>query len=159
MLRLTKHGTNISTYDHRHVVGGGGWTRYAFAYTGNILIAFHIETDHEQHVCTVFKQLQEYGISVNSAKCVFVSISLTFLGHVLDKDFCRPNLNRVTAIQSLSLLFGNEERFSTSFGLCKFLLQVYTRNNGTASHVVRLHCGSQKAWRTFTVNQCHSRCF
>jgi len=53
---------------------------------------------HEQHVRTVLKRLQDFGISVNPAKCVFAVVSLNFLGHVLDENGCRFNPDRVVAI-------------------------------------------------------------
>jgi len=71
---------------------------YAFAYIDDVLIASLDELEHEQHVHSVLKRLQEFGMSINPAKCVFSVTSLTFLGHVINKDSCQPNPDRVDTI-------------------------------------------------------------
>lgn len=53
-------------------------------------------------------------MSVNPAKCVFATTSLTFLGHVFDKDGYLPNPDCIVAIQNLS-------RPSNKKGLQRFL--------------------------------------
>jgi len=74
---------------------------YAFAYIDDVLIASHDESEHEQHVHAVLKRLQDFVMLINPAKCVFgvfAVTSLTFLGHVINKDGCQPNPDRVDTI-------------------------------------------------------------
>lgn len=63
---------------------------FAFAHIDDILIASQNESEHELHVRAVLKRLQDYGMSINPVKCIFAVTSLSFLGHVFDKDGCRP---------------------------------------------------------------------
>lgn len=46
----------------------------------------------------VLDRFKDFGMSINPAKCVFAVTSLSFLGHVIDKDGCRPNPERVAVI-------------------------------------------------------------
>lgn len=71
---------------------------YAFAYIDDVLIASRDEPEHEQQVHAVLKRLQDFGMSINPAKCIFAVTSLTFLGHVINKDGCQPNPDRVDII-------------------------------------------------------------
>ncbi|XP_050066100.1 uncharacterized protein LOC126555184 [Aphis gossypii] len=71
---------------------------FVFAYIDDVLIASRDEAEHIKHVRTVLELFQKYGIAISPAKCVFATDSLQFLGHVIDKDACRPNAERVTAI-------------------------------------------------------------
>lgn len=73
---------------------------FAFAYIDDILIA---SQDQAEHVRAVLQRLREYGLSLNPAKCIFAVPTLSFLGHVVDKDGCSPNPEHVAAIQEWSL--------------------------------------------------------
>ena len=44
------------------------------------------ESEHRDHVEQLFERLQQYGISINSAKCVFNKPVVKFLGHLIDKN-------------------------------------------------------------------------
>uniref|UniRef100_A0A2S2P938 Transposon Ty3-I Gag-Pol polyprotein n=1 Tax=Schizaphis graminum TaxID=13262 RepID=A0A2S2P938_SCHGA len=72
---------------------------FAFAYIDDVLIASRDEMEHEKHVRTVFDRFQKFGIAINPAKCVFAAESMAFLGHVVDKDSCRPSAERVAVIR------------------------------------------------------------
>lgn len=76
---------------------------FAFAYIDDVLIASHDRLEHEVHVRTVLKRFQDYGIAVNPAKCVFAVDSLQFLGHVINKNFCKPNPERASTIKDWPL--------------------------------------------------------
>lgn len=40
----------------------------------------------------LLEPFQDLGIEINSAKCVFGVHSLSFLGYVIDQNFCHSNL-------------------------------------------------------------------
>lgn len=82
---------------------------FAFAYIDDVLIASCDEREHEQHVRMVLDRLKSFGMSVNPAKCVFAAASLPFLGHVIDKDGCRPSPERVSAIREWPLPVSKKE--------------------------------------------------
>lgn len=76
---------------------------FSFAYIDDMLIASHNLEEHEQHVRAVLKRCQEYGIAIKPTKSVFAVDSLTFLGHNIDKDSCRPTSERIAAIHEWPL--------------------------------------------------------
>lgn len=95
---------------------------FAFSYIDDVLIASRDESEHEQHVRAILERFHKYGMSVNPAKCVFAAASLTFLGHIIDKDGCRPNPDRIDAIHQWQLP-------ATKKGLQRFLgsVNIYCR--------------------------------
>jgi len=72
---------------------------FVFAYIDDVLITSRDEAEHEKHVCIVLERFQKYGIAIYPAKCVFATDTISFLGHVINKDACRPNAERVAAIR------------------------------------------------------------
>ncbi|PIK55880.1 gag-pol polyprotein [Apostichopus japonicus] len=63
---------------------------FIFVYIDDMLIASASEEEHKVHLRQLFVRLQEYGIVINPAKCVFGVSSLVFLGHHIDTDGIRP---------------------------------------------------------------------
>lgn len=76
---------------------------FAFAYIDDVLIASHSEQEHEEHVRAVLGRFQKHGIAINPAKCVYAVETLTFLGHVIDQNACRPNPERIAVIRDWPL--------------------------------------------------------
>jgi hypothetical protein len=62
---------------------------FCFAYLDDILIFPHSLQEHQLHLQTLFNQLQQYGILINSAKCVFRASDVTFLSYKVPAEF--PN--------------------------------------------------------------------
>ncbi|XP_024945880.1 uncharacterized protein LOC107272817 [Cephus cinctus] len=70
-----------------------------FCYVDDIIIASKDEQEHRQHLRQVFKRLQQYGLSINIAKCVFGATSVQYLGFMVDQHGTRPLDERVAAIK------------------------------------------------------------
>ena len=62
---------------------------FAFYYIDDLLIASVNEFEHNSHLKQVFDRLQQYGISINSAKCVFGASSVQYLGYLIDQKEAR----------------------------------------------------------------------
>lgn len=45
---------------------------YAYAYIDDVLIASKTPEEHRDHLQSVFKRLQHYGLKLNVDKCLFV---------------------------------------------------------------------------------------
>ena len=71
---------------------------FLYAYIDDILIASSDLKEHEQHLRLLFNRLMEYGINLNSAKCVLGVDSLNFLSHQISKDGIAPSNDRVKII-------------------------------------------------------------
>lgn len=72
---------------------------FAFVYIDDILIASNTCEEHLQHLEIVLQRLDEYGMTINIAKCEFMADQLDFLGHHLDADGIRPKQSKVSAIR------------------------------------------------------------
>jgi hypothetical protein len=65
-------------------------------------IASTSQTEHERHLRLLFARISEYGVLINSAKCVFGASEVKFLGHTVNADGTRPLHDKVEAIASIS---------------------------------------------------------
>lgn len=72
---------------------------FCYVYIDDILIASTTEEEHLRHVGEVFGRLREYGVVINSAKCVFGKSQVTFLGHSVSSSGTRPLPEKVEAIR------------------------------------------------------------
>jgi hypothetical protein len=72
---------------------------FMFCYLDDIIIASHSHSleEHIEHLRQIFFILQENGLQINPAKCVFAA-AVEFLGHRVDQDGVRPLQRYVKAI-------------------------------------------------------------
>ncbi len=92
---------------------------FVFAYIDDLLIASHSEAEHELHLHTLFKRLDQYGVVVNPVKCEFGVPSLQFLGHHVDQHGIRPLDTKVHAIQQFPVP-GSTKQLREFLGLVNF---------------------------------------
>ena len=52
----------------------------------DVLIFGKTQEEHDQRLAEALTRIQSAGVTLNKDKCVFNTSTLTFLGHVLDKD-------------------------------------------------------------------------
>jgi hypothetical protein len=69
---------------------------FVFCYLDDIIIASHSLEEHIEHLWQIFTILQENGLQINPAKCVFAAVE--FLEHRVDQDGVRPLQRHVQAI-------------------------------------------------------------
>ena len=68
-------------------------------YLDDILITGASKEDHMRNLETVLSRLQEYGIRVNTSKCVFLQSSVEYLGHTIDSEGLHTSPKKVKEIQ------------------------------------------------------------
>jgi cleavage and polyadenylation specificity factor subunit 1 len=64
----------------------------------DIIIASHSLEEHIEHLRQISTILQENGLQINPAKCVFAAVTVEFLGHRVDQDGMRLLQRHVQAI-------------------------------------------------------------
>lgn len=72
---------------------------FCYSYIDDILIFSKDDSLHLEHLETVFRRLQDYGLHINEAKCCFGLSEVTFLGYVISAQGTRPLDDRVKTIQ------------------------------------------------------------
>jgi hypothetical protein len=72
---------------------------FIFTYLDDHIIASRTLEEHLDHLRQFFTVLQENGLQINPAKCVFAASAVEFLGHRVDQHGIRPLQRHVTAIQ------------------------------------------------------------
>jgi hypothetical protein len=63
---------------------------FVFCYLDDIIITSNSLEEHIEHLRQIFTILQENGLQINPAKCVFAAAAVEFLGHRVDQDGVRP---------------------------------------------------------------------
>lgn len=81
-------------------------------------------------------RFQQYGIAINPAKCVFNTDTLSFLGHVIDKNACRPNAERVAAICEWPLPTTKRE-LQRFLGVIELLSPFHSKCHQNTSVIIR----------------------
>jgi hypothetical protein len=71
---------------------------FVFCYLDDIIIASNSLEEHIEHLRQIFTILQENGLQINPAKCVFAAAAVELLGHRADQDGVRPLQRHVQAI-------------------------------------------------------------
>lgn len=72
---------------------------FCFAYLDDFLIFSPDEKTHETHVRQIFTRMKEYGMLINTAKCVFGASEVTFLGYTINTSGIKPLDTKVQAIK------------------------------------------------------------
>lgn len=71
---------------------------FVYCYLDDFLIFSKDEAQHEQHLRQIFTRLKEYGMLVNTSKCVFGVSEVTFLGYRISSNGSKPLDMKVQAI-------------------------------------------------------------
>lgn len=75
---------------------------FVFAYLDNFLVASTSETEHEEHLRTIFTQIYDYGLVINPNKCIFGMTTVEFLGHLVKTQGINPLDAKVAAIRDFT---------------------------------------------------------
>lgn len=73
---------------------------FCYCYLDDFLIYSKNEAEHEKHLRIVFGRLRDYGMLINTSKCVFGAQEVTFLGYRISESGTKPLDTKVQAIQN-----------------------------------------------------------
>lgn len=73
---------------------------FAWWYIDDIIIASRDEEEHRNHLEEILKRLEDHGLTVNLAKCVFARPEVEFLGHKVNAAGISPLPTKVEAISA-----------------------------------------------------------
>ena len=71
---------------------------FCFIYLDDILVASADREEHLRHITILFDRLEQNGMVINKAKCVFASKDITFLGHRVSPGGSSPLPEKVQAV-------------------------------------------------------------
>ena len=72
--------------------------KFTVCHLDDILISGGSPEEHLAILEEVFRRLQEHGIRLNPAKCIFFQSGLEFLGHWIDKNGIRPLTQKMDVV-------------------------------------------------------------
>lgn len=72
---------------------------FCYPYLDDFLVFSKNEDEHLQHLRQLFTRMKDYGILINTAKCVFGATEVTFLGYHISQHGTKPLDSKVQAIK------------------------------------------------------------
>lgn len=72
---------------------------FCYAYIDDILVASTTEKQHKEHLHQLFARLNEYGVKINPAKCIFGTAEVRFLGYLVSAEGTQPLPEKIEAIK------------------------------------------------------------
>lgn len=72
---------------------------FVYCYLDDFLIFSRSPNQHEEHLRIIFGRLRDYGMLLNTSKCIFGVEEVTFLGYSISKQGTRPLDAKVEAIK------------------------------------------------------------
>lgn len=72
---------------------------FVYPYLDDYLVFSKNETEHEEHLRQLFSRMEQYGVLINTAKCVFGVQEVTFLGYHISEQGTKPLESKVQAIK------------------------------------------------------------
>ena len=76
---------------------------FCFGYLDDILVFSSSEEQHQRHIRLLFTRLKEYGVLINTSKCVFGQRQVKFLGYLVSGSGTQPLETNVKSIQECSV--------------------------------------------------------
>ena len=68
--------------------------KFVLVYLDDIIVYSKNVIDHFGHLRKVFIRCREYGVSLNSRKCIFATNQGKLLGHIVSKDGMTNDIER-----------------------------------------------------------------
>ena len=83
--------------------------KFVMTYLDNIIIFSENESQHLEHLETVFSHLREAGLKMKRSKCDFFKSEIHYLGHLISPEGISPLPNKLDCIQHMPVLKNAKE--------------------------------------------------
>ena len=75
-----------------------GLESFTCAYLDDVIIFSNSWSEHLRHLQLVFQRLQNAGLTLKKAKCVFATAVVDYLGHTIGLGYVKPRAMKVAAL-------------------------------------------------------------
>ncbi|CAG9101291.1 unnamed protein product [Plutella xylostella] len=139
---------------------------FCYCYLDDFLVFSRDEVEHESHLRQLFTRMKEYGILVNTSKCVFGKSEVTFLGYQISTAGTKPLDSKVEAIKNFPVpttvrelrrflgMINFYRRFMPQAAATQAPLNALLTGSVKASHPVNLTGDSLQAFEDCKSNLC-----
>lgn len=76
---------------------------FVYCYLDDVLVYSRNAQEHERHLRQIFTKLKNYGIQINTAKCVLGEPEVTFLGYSISANGTKPLETKIEAIKKFPI--------------------------------------------------------
>ena len=116
------------------------------AYIDDLLVTGSNKEQHLQNLDRVMTHLESAGVTLKRSKCAFLTPSVEYLGHVIDKEGLHPSQEKVRAIQE-ALEPTNVSELKSFLGLINYYSKFMSNLACILSPLYRLlHKDSKWSW-------------
>ncbi|CAK1583786.1 unnamed protein product [Parnassius mnemosyne] len=141
---------------------------FCYPYLDDFLIFSRDELEHEKHLRQVFTRMKDYGMLINTAKCVFGASEVTFLGYNISQHGTKPLEGKVQAIKEYPVpktakqlrrflgMINFYRRFIPQAAKIQAPLNALLTGAVKASHPVNLNGDSLKAFEECKESLCNA---
>ena len=110
----------------------------------DILIFARDQSTHDANLRACFQRLQEKGLTLNPAKCVYNKSNLDFFGYTFTQNGMKINNKKVSAVCNLPAPT-NQSEVRSLLGMTNFLSR-FVRDYANITHPLRLMTQKQSSW-------------
>ncbi|CAK1598339.1 unnamed protein product [Parnassius mnemosyne] len=141
---------------------------FCYPYLDDFLIFSRVELEHGKHLRQIFTRMKDYGMLINTAKCVFGASEVTFLGYHISQHGTKSLEGKVQAIKEYPVLKTAKQlwrflgminfyrRFISQATKIQAPLNAFLNGAVKASHPVNLNGDSLKAFEDCKESLCNA---
>lgn len=141
---------------------------FIYAYLDDFLVFSPDEISHKEHLRQLFERLRDYGMVINTSKCVFGASEVTFLGYKVSSAGIKPLESKVEAISKFPLpktvkelrrflgMINFYRKFIPNAAKTQAPLHALLTDNVKGSHPVNIVDDALKAFEECKISLCHA---
>ena len=76
---------------------------YCVIYLDDVIVFGHMEEEHLEHLCVVFKRFREFNLKLKPSKCSFFQSKIMYLAYHISRRGILPSWENVRAVQEFPM--------------------------------------------------------